>query len=378
VRILLSFPNVNLRGGVERVLCECANYLAAHQHSVSVLACTVETGALRADVVHIPVATSRFGVPLGRFACNASESYQTLEVHPNVHGAFCTASPPGGVLWVQAVHRTWIDIARKSRNFTGRLKQRLNPFHGVALRLEQSMIGERRYAKLIALTSAVADDLKHYYDIPGADIEVLPNGVNCVEFKNADAAEKQAARAELGVPSDARVVLFVANEADRKGFVPLLEAVSALPDRDVHVLAVGRLGGLKTWATALGRLGLNGKVTFTGPTSNVAIAYKAADVFALPTIYEAWGLVIVEALASGIPVLTSRLAGAGEAVQEGETGDLLDNPHDVTEIRSKLSQLLAGKHTDAAAISASVQKYDWSNILSQYEQILADSRFASH
>ena len=113
------------------------------------------------------------------------------------------------------------------------------------------------------------------------------------------------------------------------------------------------------------------RVKFTGPSNDVADYYAAADVFALPTQYEAWGLVIVEAMASGLRVLTSRLAGAAVAVDEGRTGRLLDDPADVTEIAGKLRRLLDEDGPSPDEVSASVAKYEWAQVLQGYESILA-------
>ena len=176
-------------------------------------------------------------------------------------------------------------------------------------------------------------------------------------------------RAELGYDVDAQVVIFVANELERKGFGPLLRAIRRLQDPNVYLLAVGRLNP-QAYAEEIEQLGLTSRVRFTGPSSDVASYYAAADVFALPTQYEAWGLVIVEALACGLPVLTSRLAGAAAVVQEGMTGLLLDNPNDPAEIAAKLRPLLDGLPASAAQIEASVSDYSWPNILRRYEQHL--------
>ena len=167
-----------------------------------------------------------------------------------------------------------------------------------------------------------------------------------------------------------RVVVFVANELERKGFVPLLRAVAQIGDAGLRVLAVGRLNPREA-APTIERLGLSGRVQFTGPTSEVADFYAAADVFALPTKYEAWGLVVLEAMACGLPVLTSRLAGVSLTVQEGVNGALLDDPSDVDEITRSLRALLDGAHADRASISASVAGYRWSALLPDYETVLA-------
>lgn len=178
-------------------------------------------------------------------------------------------------------------------------------------------------------------------------------------------------RQELGYGEEDRVVVFVANELERKGFGPLLRAMAALKNPNLRLLAVGRLNPA-TYAEEIAQLGMTGRIHFTGPTNQAAKFYAAADVFALPTQYEAWGLVIIEALASGLPVLTSRLAGAAVAVEEPATGRLLDDPRDPDEIAAKLAPLIAGEHASHALISQSVQAYRWAEILRRYEAILAE------
>lgn len=376
---MLSFPNVNRRGGVERVVCETANYLAGRGHQVGILTGLVEDGALdRSVAVHTVLESRNEPIGLAGFARLAPFAYSTLRTQYDHHGAFCTASPNGGVLWVQAVHKRWIEISRRTRGIVGRIRQLLNPFHRVALRLEHDTFVGRRYSKLIALTQDVANDLIRFYSVPASDIFILPNGVSATEFRPLQFTERDRVRSELKLPLDKKVVLFVANEVDRKGLIPLLNAASALDDPRLHILAVGKLGNMNVWQRRLSRLRLSNQVTFTGPTSCVARFFAASDVFALPTIYEAWGLVIVEALASGLPVLTSRSAGAAEAIIEGGSGFLLDRPHDNAEIATKLRMLLDGRHMGAVDIAQSVSRYHWHRVLSEYEMVLHDSRASTY
>ncbi|MBE7159412.1 MAG: glycosyltransferase family 4 protein, partial [Rhodospirillales bacterium] len=117
--------------------------------------------------------------------------------------------------------------------------------------------------------------------------------------------------------------------------------------------------------------GIGDQVHFPGASAHVAQFYAAADLFVLPTQYEAWGLVVVEALACGLPVLTSRLAGAAVAVEEGLTGELLDEPRDEAEIAAKLATLLDRRHRfNDEEISRSVNRYEWSEVLTRYEEVL--------
>jgi UDP-glucose:(heptosyl)LPS alpha-1,3-glucosyltransferase len=252
------------------------------------------------------------------------------------------------------------------------LKQSVNPIHPVLLRLEARYFRQGNYRKVIAMTHQVKDDLMRLYGVPNKDVVVIPNGFSPSEFSVARRNEKrEAMRRKLAYTKSDKVVIFVANELERKGFGPLLRAIAALEDSSVQVLAVGRLTPL-SYAGEIQRLGMTQRVKFTGPTSEVADYYAAADVFALPTQYEAWGLVIVEAMACGLPVLTSRLAGASITISEGQTGHLLDDPANVNEIRAKLSLLLQEEHAPAEAIADSVAQYAWSRVLETYEQVLME------
>jgi UDP-glucose:(heptosyl)LPS alpha-1,3-glucosyltransferase len=126
-------------------------------------------------------------------------------------------------------------------------------------------------------------------------------------------------RSQLGIPADAWLVAFVGSGFERKGLGPLLEAVAGLRDRRAHVLVAGK-GKTETYREMAARLGIGGAVTWSAPRPDVERLYAAADVAALPARYEPFGNVHLEALASGVPVLTSAIAGGAEAVRDGVSG----------------------------------------------------------
>jgi len=372
MRIAVSFPGCHRRGGIERCVLEAVNFLAASGHEVHLLTSDWDQDALDSGIHVHAISLPRRGSLL-RLLAFARQSKKALADLPpgTVHAAFGVESPPGGVMWVPSVHKAWLEASQTQRNWRGRLRQKVNPHHPALLKLERGYFGGRYPRKLIALTDQVKSDLMRLYAVPAEDIAVLPNGYSQTEFNTERASQHRAdMRVKLGYGADAKVVIFVANELERKGFGPLLRAISLLQDDGVFLLAVGRLNP-QAYADEIKQLGMTSRVRFTGPSSDVAAYYAAADVFALPTQYEAWGLVIVEALACGLPVLTSRLAGAAVTVQEGITGYLLDNPNDPAEIAAKLCPLLDGLPASAEEIERSVSAYSWPNILRQYEHHLA-------
>ncbi|HTW94057.1 MAG TPA: glycosyltransferase family 4 protein [Tepidisphaeraceae bacterium] len=373
----LAFPGCHRRGGVERVVLESANFLAARGHQVNLISCQRDTDALHPDIRHHAVTAGRSTRSrLYRFRDEASRIIASLSPAADVVAGFGVQSPRGSVTWVQSVHRAWIEIARDHRSLPGRLKQLANPFHRAVLGMEQRYYGDRQYGRLIALTEGVKSDLMRCYGVPGGDIEIIPNGFSRDEFNvRKSAARRAAVRRELGIADDARAIVFVANELERKGFGPLLQALRLMKGYQPILLVAGRVTPGR-FSREIERLGRD-RVRFVGSTSDVAAYYAAADVFALPTQYEAWGLVIVEALACGLPVLTSRLAGASVAVSEGRSGLLLDDPRDSTEIASKLSRLLDGLGASPQEISDSVAIYSWNQVLPRYEEVLAQAAAGS-
>lgn len=371
MKIALSFPGCHHRGGVERVLVECANGLAARGHEVHVFASSVDPEVLSPSVsTHSVVVGAGPGLlRTARFA-SRSEAMIRTEGPFDAMGTFGVVCPIGGVMWVQSVHARWLEVSRQTRSLVPRIKQLVNPFHPFIRGRERHHFGRRNYRRLIALTPEVASDLVRLHGVPVGDIDVLANGYSPTEF---DPTRREAVRpdlrARLGYSDDHKVIVFVANETERKGLLPLLEAVALLNDPSLRVLAVGRLDPRESQST-IDRLKLEGRVQFTGPSSQVAQYYHAAEVFCLPTKYEAWGLVIVEALGCGIPVVTSRLAGASVAVREGMNGYLLEDPKDPREIAGKLREALTGRLDTRESIAASVERWKWSSVLDEYERIL--------
>jgi UDP-glucose:(heptosyl)LPS alpha-1,3-glucosyltransferase len=370
MRIAISSPAFNLVGGVERVAVEAANRLAGAGHEVSAYGAridrTVLDDAVRVRRIPVPANLDTLtGLGFRRRATRAIAADR-----PDVHGAFSTLSPPGGVFWIPSVHKVAYDVLLARRSPVGRLPVRLNPFHRGSLRLERRMLTLGGCARLLALTDGVKSDVVSVYGLPEDDIAVLAPGFDPEMFNPDRRAQRRAqARARFGYEEQDRVLLFVGNELERKGFDVVLEAIGLLRDPSVKLLGAGRVAP-GAYRPLLERLGLGERLRWVGSSNDVALLHAASDVFVLPTRYEPWGLVIVEALGSGLPVVTSRLAGAALAVQEGRTGRLLRDPEDPAELAEALRWVLSGAPDRARTIAASVREYTWAEVIARYERVL--------
>jgi UDP-glucose:(heptosyl)LPS alpha-1,3-glucosyltransferase len=371
MRVALTYPDVSRTGGIERVVLECARHLHRRGHEVHLFASRWQADSLPkgATVHRVPSPSRPAALAMLQYRRRATRALRAIAPSAQVHASFGSQSPLGGVLWVPSVHKAAMEMILARRGRGRRLVQQVNPDHLMRLRFEREYYAGRGYAGLIACTAQVRAELARYHDVPEEDVVVLPLGFDDSEFNvNRRAELRERARSALGYGPAERVVVFVANELERKGFDTLLHAIARLRFPEVNLLVVGKVDPARH-RSEIERLGLQSRVRYTGPAADVGFFHAASDVFALPTRYEPWGLAIVEALASGLPVVTTRLAGASVAITPAENGCLLDDPDDVDALASSLERLI-GAELEAATVSASVSHLRWPAVLFRYEEIL--------
>jgi UDP-glucose:(heptosyl)LPS alpha-1,3-glucosyltransferase len=206
----------------------------------------------------------------------------------------------------EGAHRAYLDAmgARGGRRV----------HHAVTLALERRVFA--RTPHIVAISRRGADDIAHHYAVPAARVSVVYNGVDLVRFHPAvRARQRDAARAEAGVPTAAYAVLFAGSGFERKGLSTAIRAFAHLGDVDARLLVLGR-GDAVSYRRLAGELGVAARVVWLGARPDIERWYAAADVLVLPTRYEPFGNVHLEALASGLPVVTSAVAGGAEVVDD--------------------------------------------------------------
>lgn len=278
MRVALSFPGCHRRGGVERIVFECARYLASRGHEVNVFANeweSDESQPIHYHCVPIRARPSFLHGPSYFRQCTRRLERARYDVL-NTHGCVC---PTGGVHWVQSLHRAWLERSREFRSplSTARIKQRLNPLHPILLNLESRHFARREYRKLIATTPHVRQDLNRYYGVPEQDVVIIPNGFAPGEF-NPELREQRrgAARERLGLGPQHVVMLFVANELERKGYSTILGAMKKLRRPELRLVVVGR-PALADVIRGAARFGVAEQVIACGPARDVAEYHAAAD-----------------------------------------------------------------------------------------------------
>ena len=214
----------------------------------------------------------------------------------------------------------------------------------------------RRYdGHVIAISAKIAHELKEFYQL-GGPISLIPHGVNASRFDSLQREEaRYMVRAELGLNQEQTMALFVGDLT--KAHVHLKALSNAAPR--VQFVILSRSTRYR-WSMP--------NVNFLAPTPAIERYYAAADLFVFPTTYDAFGMVVLEAMASGLPVFSSDCAGAAELIRSGENGVVasLDEWVEVAQAgindRERLQRI-----GQLAKQSASL--YDWATVARRVEQV---------
>jgi UDP-glucose:(heptosyl)LPS alpha-1,3-glucosyltransferase len=189
----------------------------------------------------------------------------------------------------------------------------------------------------------VKEDILRHYRFPEARIAVIYNGVDLLRFhpRNREQMGKTVRRA-LGLGPDEQVLLLVGSGFERKGVWSLIHGAAEALARGRHTplkLIIAGKGNPRPYLALARRLGLAGQVLFVGIWPQVEALYAAANAFVLPTLYDPFSNACLEAMASGLPVLTSEANGASELIVHGRNGFIVEDPMNPSEIGGKLVEL---------------------------------------
>ena len=213
---------------------------------------------------------------------------------------------------------------------------RFNAKHREILELEKALFGGGA-RRAIANSHMVEREAQEYYNYPAQQIEVVPNGVPLADFQ-PDPEARRLRRKILRLRDDEIAVLFVGSGWERKGLPYALKSIDSLGGK-FRLLVAGR-----------GRRHLvRGRfVSRLGAVRDLPALYPAADIFLLPTLYDPFSNACLEALAAGLPVITTRANGFSEIIEHGVHGSILDAPPDTEQVCDALRFWSSAERRDAA------------------------------
>ena len=336
MRIALIRQRYTPFGGAERYMARLVEGLAAEGHEVHILAARWEAGGEAAATLHrVPV----IGKPGWLKALTFSLSCRRIIEREQFDVVFSLERTLRQDVYRagDGCHRQWLRQKQLGLGVLSRLVTYLNPFQLAYLALERRLFTDPRLKAIIANSRAGKAEIVELYGVDPEKIHVVYNGVDAAAFPLAD---RERLRGELatqyGLKDELRI-LYVGTGFARKGVPALIRATGELqiPFR-LFVVGKGRTRALEREAR---RLGIAGRVVFTGPVREVERFYLACDLFVFPTLYDPFSNATLEAMACALPVITSRFNGVAELIEEGKSGFVLQNPLDAAEIARAITRL---------------------------------------
>lgn len=363
MHIVQIVPSIGRGSGVAGVAWELQSQFQALGHTTEAMT-ERSTGrwplAARSLLLH---RLSRLGAAISFSVIGGRRIRRQLAAHPDAVSLCHNAALAGDVY----VNHGVVAETMHARGH-GWWRMLRNPLHVFTHLRDRHRYRGDTHRAVVALTDEEAEVLRRVYGRVRPPIHMIPHGVDLERFRPPAPDELRAARERLGLDDEHRVALFVGHELDRKGVALLIDALADATT--VMLLIVGGYRSAVDRMSARARdRGVESRVLFAGPQVDLAPWFAAADMFVLPSAYESFGLVITEALASGVPVIATRVGIAPAVIRDGENGYLVDP--DARQIADRL-ETLAASPVEAwrAACRESVSHLTWRATAEAYVQLL--------
>ncbi len=271
-------------------------------------------------------------------------------------------------------HREWLAQRAKAETPLKNLCIAANPLHRYYLSIERKLF--KTTPMIIANAEMGRQEILRHYGVSPERVRVIYTGVDRHRFQPANRERFRArVRRELGVPASSPRVLFVGGGFKRKGLAAAIHAVADLGAVEAWLTVAGR-GETGPYQRVAAERGVAGRVAFLGERPDVEALYGAADLFCLPTLYDPCSNACLEALSSGLPVVTSAANGASEAIVDGGNGLVVRDPLDRAEVAQAVERALALEPASVFKVSdRTLGPYDWEEhrraMLVCYEEVIA-------
>jgi len=314
VKIALARREFGTGGGAELYLQRLIGVLLKERHEVTLITGDMETRMRGVKVRYVSLSGSR-SAQVMQYDRGTRHMLKDLSV--DCLFSLERLSRQDVLRAGDGVHATWLEQRRRYSSSWRRWLVGRGGFHRAMLELEKRAYDSNRTRRVIVNSEMVGRDMQERFDFPAERIHLVRNGVETERWRSGDRA---ATRARWGIKKDEFLLLFAGSGWERKGLRYVLETLAILRGENVKLVVAGK---------DKRPLGTLTDVIFAGSMSDMENAYAAADLMVFPPIYEPSANVVFEALAAGLPVVTSGFNGAAEVIEEGVNGTVIEDPSDV-------------------------------------------------
>ncbi len=270
------------------------------------------------------------------------------------------------------VHRAWLARRRKFELPLKQFARALNRKHRDLLHLEQLLLASRKAGRVIVASQMVKNEIVDLYGYPADRIDIVHNGVPLDKFR-FDSELREKSREDLKLKPDQIALLFAGSGWERKGLLFAIQAMALCKNTKMRLLVAGR-GNEMLYKTKRLRFWREEPVQFLGEVADISRVYAAADIFILPTIYDPFSNACLEALACGLPVITTGSNGFSEIIEDAVHGSIVNHAGNLVGLRDAI-RFWSDPSRRAAARSANIERasqFDISRNVEQTLEILTD------
>jgi UDP-glucose:(heptosyl)LPS alpha-1,3-glucosyltransferase len=379
------------RGGCETYIADLARRLIADHHEVHIYACRWDAQALPSGIQFHAIPTSwapRFLKPwrFGRLCLKAmSERTHDVTMGFDKTWGLDVLYPQGGLHAACAQH----NLRKHANPIVRRLAGFVKGFD--AAHWSYSLLEYRQYisnppAAIVVNSNMVRDHFMRHYHIAPGQLHVVRSAIDPQRFPEQDRLKcRSQCREQYGIAPNEVVGLFAAMNYHLKGLEPLLHATQRLFARPEFVgnpppfrlMVVGHPQA-RSYKNLAHKLGLDDAVRFVGYCPEMRNAYFAADFLVHPTFYDPCSLVVLEALACGLPIITTRYNGASELLHRAppqQEGYVISDPHDHQQLAWCMAQMIDSgrRHTFAQAARRTATQWTFEQHYRQLMAVLVDA-----
>ncbi|HZY60699.1 MAG TPA: glycosyltransferase family 4 protein [Candidatus Binataceae bacterium] len=365
-------------GGTERDMASAADCLSGAGHEVRIYAARGHSLSWHGKPVHrLPFLAFPRSLQVMGFGLLAARIARRAGADLTI--SFGRTADSDLIRCEGGAHISYLEAARRWESRRASAVRALSPYHAAQCRMEALGFRSQRLKRVLAISGLVGDDLAQRFAIPRAKIEVLYNGVDHQRFQPAsDSRAGEEVRRYFGIDRAGQVVLFIGNGFGRKGLGKLIEAWPMLASQP-YLIVVGEDHASAFYQRLARRLGVE-RILFLGRRDDTPGLLAAADVLALPSLFEAFGNVVLEGMAAGLPVLTSARCGAAEVLPAQLKPFVVQDPTNPGEISQRLDALLAAPHELGRIAHEAAAQFTWERYGSRFTELigtLADAGSAS-
>ncbi len=339
------------KAGAERYCINLMRQLRAKGHEVTIVGESMDD-SLKTEAKHLKVPVSKWtswtkNLSLARNARKvfANQGFDIVHGLSRVYGLDTyRLTDPLQTHWLNVFYRG------KMQQFL----QRLNPRHRTILRIEKQLFGPAGPRRIIVQSKLDERLLKEYFDVDPKRLCRVTNGVDTTNFHPDYQHERLAVRAEWKIPAEAPLLTFASMDFRRKGLSRLLQAMAIARTSGLWLMVIGD-GDIARFKALAASMNLADRLVFTGRQQAIARLYAASDLFVLPTIYEPFPNVNLEAMACGIPVITTATAGGADAIEPAINGYVIASPDDVECLADRIDFHFGRGETQLRLMSAAAR-----------------------